>query len=438
MIRNSEQQQTDHQQPEPRQTGQRRTPQRRTGPRSSTRRRTELPGTNGRPAPHTVSITGAGAVTGYGWGQKFLREGLYASAPSIRPTPGFAPYFDDDLGWVSMVEDAGAVTDGPSRMMRAVRFAAREAIESAFDRGWRPGRTVGLVHGVVLGDVDHWREYHHRKGMGTTKRNWLELMPSTVLMEVMKEFDFHGPALSLGAMCASGPAGIMTAKTWIDTGMTDDVIVIASDLSISPENARSFAELGPLFIDRPPDETCRPFQEGSRGFNPGEASVAFVVSRRPSGALGTVLGAAMTNDGYHPVSIAPDYRQVRRAFVAALEDAGVAASDIVYLNAHGTGTAQCDHVESAIFDELFPEAQGIFSFKPLVGHCQAASGSLEILGSLYGFETGVVPAPRRVAKGHPRLFDGLTVANEGPVAKSSLGMGGNNAVVILRPPDGTD
>ena len=388
------------------------------------------------PGRSRVSITGAGAVTGYGWGQKFLREGLYTSVPSIRPTPGFAPYFDNDMGWASMIEDAGHVSDGPSRLMRAVRFAAREAIELAFDRGWRPGGIVGLVHGIVLGDVDHWREYHHRKGVGTTKRNWLELMPSTVIMEVMKEFDFHGPALSLSAMCASGPAGIMTAKLWIDNGIADDVIVIASDLSISPENARSFAGLGPLFIDRPPADTCRPFQEGSRGFNPGEASVAFVVSRRPSGALGTVLGAAMTNDGYHPVSIAPDYREVRRAFTMALDAAGVAASDIVYLNAHGTGTAQCDQVEAAILDELFPEAQGIFSFKPLVGHCQAASGSLEILGSLYGFETGVVPAPLRVAKGHPRLFDGLTVADEGPVAKSSLGMGGNNAVVILQAPDG--
>jgi len=393
-----------------------------------------LPQTNDQhPQPSRVSITGAGAVTGYGWGQKLLREGLYTSVPSIRPTPGFAPYFEDDLGWVSMI-DGGDPADGPSRMMRAVRFAAREAVQDAYDRGWRPGGIVGLVHGIVLGDVDHWREYHHRKGVGTTKRNWLELMPSTVLMEVMKEFDFHGPAMSLSAMCASGLAGILTAKMWIETGVADDVIVIASDVSISPENARSFSELGPLFIDRPPEMTCRPFQEGSRGFNPGEASVALVVSRRESGSLGSVLGGAMTNDGYHPVSIAPDHREVHRAFTLALDNAGVAASDIVYVNAHGTGTAQCDQVEAAILDEVFPDAQGIFSLKPLVGHCQAASGSLEILGSLYGFETGVVPAPRRVSKGHPRLFDGLTVADEGPIAKSSLGMGGNNAVVIVQAP----
>src|SRR5579885_3559176 len=149
-----------------------------------------------------VSVAGIGAVTGYGWGEKFVREGFFMSAPAIRPVPGFSPWYDHDEAWVAMVEDAGDPSDGPSRMARAVRFAAREAIGNAVDRGWRPGGTVGLIHGIVLGDVDHWREYHHRKGVGTTKRNWLELMPSTVLMEVMKEFDFHGPTMAVTAMCA--------------------------------------------------------------------------------------------------------------------------------------------------------------------------------------------------------------------------------------------
>lgn len=389
-----------------------------------------------RPAERSlVSIAGIGAVTGYGWGQKLLREGLYTSVPSIRPTPGFSPPMDDDIGWVSRIDDTGDPADGPSRMMRAVRFAAREAIENAFDRGWRPSGIVGLLHGVVLGDVDHWRDYHHRRGAGTTKRNWLELMPSTMLMEVMRDFDFHGPAMSISAMCASGPAGLMTAKLWIENNIADDVIVIASDLSINPENGRSFSNLGVLHLDKPPEECCRPFQEGSLGFNAGEASVAMVVSRRPAGSLGSVLGGAMTNDAFHPVSIAADFKEVRRAFTTALDAAKVSASEIVYVNAHGTGTAQCDGVEAAILDEVFPEAQGIFSLKPLVGHCQGASGAIEMLATLYGFETGVVPAPRRVAKGHTRLFDGLTVADEGPVAKSSLGMGGNNAVVIVAAPD---
>ena len=172
---------------------------------------------------------------------------------------------------------------------------------------------------MVLGDVDHWRDYHHRMGAGTTRRNWLELMPSTVLMGFMKEFDFHGPSMNLTAMCASGVVGLLTAQMWINAGIATDVIVIASDVSVTPENARSFGNLGVLHIDAPPWDVCRPFQEGSRGFNPGEASVAMVVSGRPQAAYARVLGGAMSSDGYHPVSIAPDYAQVRRAFTGALD-----------------------------------------------------------------------------------------------------------------------
>jgi 3-oxoacyl-[acyl-carrier-protein] synthase II len=353
------------------------------------------------PAHQPASICGIGAVTGYGWGEKFLREGLYTSQSAVQYHRGFSPPYEDDGGWVALVEDAGDPADGPSKMMRAVRHSGREAVHNAFDRGWRPGGVVGLLHGVVLGDVGHWREYHHRVGANSTRRNWLELMPSTVLMEFMKEFDFHGPSMNITAMCASGVVALLTAQLWIDVGIATDVVVIASDMSVTPENAKSFGNLGVLHIDAPSWDVCRPFQEGSRGFNPGEASVAMVVSGRSQGAYGKVLGGAMTSDAYHPVSIAPDYAQVRRAFVTALDNAGLFGSGVAYLNAHGTGTAQCDGVESALFDEILPNAEGIFSMKPLVGHTQGASAAVEIVSSLYGFQTGVIPAPPRFGKGHP-------------------------------------
>lgn len=381
-----------------------------------------------------VSICGVGAVTGYGWGEKLLWEGLYSGVPAARPHSGFSPAFDDDVAWLAPIPDGGLPEDGPSRFARSVRYAAREAVTDAVDRGWRPGPVVGLLHGFVLGDVDHWRAYHHRRGVGTTRRGWLELMPSTVITGIMKEFDFHGPAMAVTAMCASGLACLLTARMWIAAGICTDVLVVASDLSITPENARSFHELGPAMVDAPPLEVCRPFQEGSRGFSGGEASVGMVVTRRPDFARATVLGGAMTHDGFHPVSIAPDGVQVTRCFTEALEDAGVPGEEIAYLNAHGPGTLQCDLTEAAVFDALFPNAHGLFSIKPLVGHCQGASSAVELMASIYGFQTGVIPAPPRQAPGHPKLLDGPTACEDGPVAKSSLGMGGHNAVVVIEQP----
>jgi 3-oxoacyl-[acyl-carrier-protein] synthase II len=378
-----------------------------------------------------VSLCGIGAVTGYGWGHKLLIEGFLSGQSAVRPLPGFAPYVEDDVAWVSPIEDEGDPSDGSSRFARSVRHAAREAVHNALDRGWRPGRVVGVIHGQVLGDVDAWRSFHHRKGFNTSKRQILQLMPSTVLTAVNREFDFHGPTMSVSAMCASGVASILTAKMWIDAGIVDDALVLTTDLSITPDGAAAFAQVGVMILDGPSLDVCRPFQEGSRGFTVGEGAVGFVLSRQPQGAYARVLGGAMTHDGYHAISIAPDRNEVFRTFRDALDDAGVRAEDIAYMNAHGPGTKQCDEAEALVFDSLFPNAEGIFSVKPLVGHCQAAAGSVEIMASLYGFERGVIPAPPRVAKAHPRLLDGPTACVEGPVVKSSLGMGGHNAVMVL-------
>lgn len=381
-----------------------------------------------------ASICGHGAVTGYGWGAKLLHEGMLSGKSAVRPTPGFEPYFEDDIQWVSRIEEGGDPGDGPSRFARAVRFAAREAVENAIDRGWRPGPTVGVVHGIVLGDVDMWAGYHHARGLNTPKRMWLSLMPSTVLSAINQEFAFHGPTMAVTAMCASGLVGLLTAKTWIDAGIASDVLVLASDLSGTPENIRAFVDVGVLVTDGPSLENCRPFQEGSRGFTGGEAAVGFIVSNRPAGSYATIRGGAMSHDAFHVISIDPDRAQVNRAFAEALENSGVAAEEIAYMNAHGPGTRQCDTVEAAVFDELFPDAEGIFSVKPLAGHCQGATASVEVLATLWGFSTGVIPAPPRVAKGHSRLLDGPTPCVLGPVVKSSLGMGGHNAVVVLEPP----
>jgi 3-oxoacyl-[acyl-carrier-protein] synthase II len=387
------------------------------------------------PRSSGVSICGVGAVTGYGWGQKHLREGMVSGESAVRLTPGFGTHFDTEEVWVSLIDDGGDPADGKSLYARAARHAVREAFGDAYDRGWRPGEVVGLVNGVVLGDVGAWRGFHRRHGYHTSKKEWLNLMPSTLLSSVMQEFDMHGPNMIVTAMCASGVAGLLTAKMWIDAGLATDVLVLASDLSGTPENIRAFSDLGVLIVDSPASDSCRPFQEGSRGFAGGEATIAMIVSGRPSGSYATIRGGAMTHDGFHAVSINPDHKQVFAAFRAALANSGVDASEIAYMNAHGPGTRQCDTCEAEIFDTLFPAAEGIFSVKPLAGHCQGAAGSVELVATLHGYETGLIPAPRQVARGHLRLLNGLTPAVRAPVIKSSLGMGGYNAVVVVEPPD---
>jgi 3-oxoacyl-[acyl-carrier-protein] synthase II len=388
----------------------------------------------GRNSP--VTITGTGAVTGYGWGTKHLWDGFLLGESSVKLVTGLEGYVDGGQAYLSLITDEGDRRDGPSRFMQAARFAGREAVDDARERGWKPGKVVGLVHSIEAGDIESWSEFYRSGETKVRPKRWVNLLPSTVISQFMKENAFHGPTMSVSAMCASGNAAIITAKSWIDSGIADDVIVLATDLSGIPQTLRAYSDLGVAVLDTPPLDACRPFQEGSRGFVGGEAAVALVLSGRAPGSYASLLGGAMTMDAYNLVGVAPDHVEMFRCFRLAMEDAGVDERDIAYLNAHGPGTGLCDAAELAALDQLFPEAHGIYSVKPLVGHCQSAAAAVEMLAAVYALETGYIPAPRQVAPGHPKLVDGRTPAVPGLTLKSSLGMGGyNTAVIVDGPPE---
>ncbi|MDA8401157.1 MAG: beta-ketoacyl synthase N-terminal-like domain-containing protein [Actinomycetota bacterium] len=381
-----------------------------------------------------VYVCGVGAVTGYGWGRKYLWDGMRSGSSAVVKTSGFSPVFDDDWGYVARVPDGGRPRDGMSRFSRALRASAREAVEDAMERGWEPGPVVGLIHCLVFGEVDMWRELHSMQGYSLNSRKFMQLMPSTPVSKLMKEHDFHGPCMAVSAMCASGNSGLLTAKMWMDAGLATDVLVISTDLSATPEACRAFHDVGVAVVDQAPLDACRPFQEGSRGFVFGEASAALLVSARPDGAYGKVLGGSMSHDGYHIIALAPDNEQVHRCFVNGLENAGVSAGDVAYMNAHGSGTDQCDIAEGGMLDTLLTDAKGVYSLKPLVGHCQGAASAIELVSSFLSLEFGEIPAPPKVAAGHPLLLDGCVKREPGVEVKCSLGMGGHNSVVLLDAP----
>jgi len=381
-----------------------------------------------------ANITGVGAVTGYGWGRKHVWDGFLLGESAVRLTKGLDGYVDGGEAYLATITDEGDRRDGPSRFMQALRFAAREAITDATERGWKPGRVVGVVHSLVLGDAEMWSDYYHEAPERVRVKRWVNMLPSTVISQLMKENDFHGPAMSVSAMCASANAGMITAKSWLDSGIATDVILLATDLSGIPINLRRFKDLGVAVLDTPPLDGCRPFQEGSQGFVGGEAAVAMVLSTEDTGAYAAILGGAMTMDAFNLVAVAPDMQELERCFREALASSGVDPSEIAYINAHGPGTAQCDAAEATMLDKLFPEAAGIFSIKPLVGHCQAAGAAVEVMATIYAYQTGYIPAPPQVAPGHPRLVNGLTPRRPGPMLKSSIGMGGFNTAIVLGEP----
>lgn len=384
-----------------------------------------------------MPIAGIGAVTGYGWGRETLWQGLNSGKSAAGRYRGYgcgaAGEDVDEDAWLALLPDGGDDAVSPSRYARAVHEAAREAIADATDRGWRPGRTVGVVHAIVLGDVRDWQDFYLADAGRRRSRDYLRLLPSTPISMLMQEFGFHGPSMNISAACSSSNVALITAQMWLDQGFADDVICVSTDVSSTPEMVRHFVQMGAAVTDAEPLDACRPFQQGSRGFSFGEASVAFVASRSAQRPYCTVLGGAMTNDAYHVVSVDPGLERILECAQLALDRAGVRAHDIAYYNAHGTGTRQCDLAERAVLSQVFDDRPHVFSVKPLTGHCMGAAAGVEIAATALGYERGRVVAPPIVAEAHPRLLDGPTAFEGGLTVKTSLGMGGNNSMVVLGP-----
>jgi 3-oxoacyl-[acyl-carrier-protein] synthase II len=383
-----------------------------------------------RPA-RPAAVTGVGVVSGYGWGREAFWAGLGSGRSAVADHPELAAQLGREHYYLARVEDPepGART---SLFGRAMLGAADEAIADARARGWEPGPSVGVVHCAVLGDISEMRDFYLTDGQHRPRNQYLKLMPSTPLSMLMQNHGFHGPAMAVGAMCASGNAGLLTALAWLDAGLASDVVVSATDLSLTPEHVRQFVDLGVLVDDAPSLDACRPFQTGSRGFTAGEAAVAFILTRRDGEAYASVLGGSMTHDAHHVTNLDPTHDHVRKVVGDCLAATDVDGRDVAYLNAHGPGTAQCDAAESAVAAELLPNA-ALYSFKPLLGHCQAAASLAETAAACLAYERGTLPVPRAVAPGDPRLLDGPSATRSGLTVKTSIGLGGHNSAIVLAP-----
>lgn len=379
-----------------------------------------------------MTIAGIGAVTGYGWGREALWEGLLSGKPAARLFPGYGPERDRH-GWVARVPDGGDPELGPSRYARAAQQSVREAVADATARGWRPGGTVGLLHAIVLGDVSEWRDFYLVDGGRRRSRDYMRLLPSTPVSMLMQEFGFHGPSMNVSAACSSANVAVITAQLWLAQGFADDVIVVATDLSATPDMVEHFVALGAAVTDDEPLSACRPFQQGSRGFSMGEAATAFVVTRAADRPYAAVLGGAMSNDGYHVVSVEPGHEQIFDCVRRALARADVRPEEVAYLNAHGSGTRQCDDAETALLADMFADRPLVCATKPLTGHCQGAAAGVEVAAIALGYERGLVVSSPIVAPAHPRLLDGVAVGTDGITLKTSLGMGGHNSALVLGP-----
>jgi 3-oxoacyl-[acyl-carrier-protein] synthase-1 len=245
-----------------------------------------------------------------------------------------------------------------------------------------------------------------------------------------------GPAYTVSTACSSSAKALVSARSLLRLGLCDAVIAGGVD-SLCPLTACGFSALEAIAPER-----SNPFSRNRRGLNLGEAAALFLLTREPGGFQ--LLGAGESSDHHHMSAPDPTGLGAERAMRAALDDAQVQASDILYLNLHGTGTPLNDAMEGkAVLRVLGPDL-GCSSTKPLTGHTLGAAGAAEtafcwmLLDSERRGEIALAPhvfdGERDDDVGQIRLVargEKIRVRGRRLMMSNAFGFGGNNCTVIL-------
>jgi 3-oxoacyl-[acyl-carrier-protein] synthase-1/3-oxoacyl-[acyl-carrier-protein] synthase II len=185
---------------------------------------------------------------------------------------------------------------------------------------------------------------------------------------------------------------------------------------------------------------CRPFDRDREGLNLGEGAAVLVLEspglleRRRARARAFVLGYGSSCDAYHPTAPSPDGAGLERALQEAMAAGGIDPSQVAFVNAHGTSTADNDRVEAQVLARKLPGVP-FLSTKGFTGHTLGAAGAMEAAFTVACLEQGRIPASAGFATQDPDLGAAPVRENtktRGTVALSqSLAFGGNNAVLAL-------
>jgi 3-oxoacyl-[acyl-carrier-protein] synthase-1 len=238
----------------------------------------------------------------------------------------------------------------------------------------------------------------------------------------------RGPMVVITTACSSSAKVFLTAQRWIEAGWVDAAIVGGAD-SLCLSTLHGFDALQLLSPD-----ACRPFDAARSGISIGEAA-GFALVERGDGAI-RFLGGGESSDAWHMSTPHPEGLGARDAMRKALSATGVAADDIGYVNAHGTGTIANDQAEAAAVNAVFgPRGVAISSTKGVTGHALGAAGIVEAIVTCEALRHQALPVSANAVTPDPALgLDVVTTPRAGSfrfAMSNNFGFGGSNCSLIF-------
>lgn len=395
-----------------------------------------------------VVVTGLGAVTAAGLNVAASWDAIVAGQSAIAPldhpmrdkltVPVAAQVKNFDPAVYLGAKAAGRL----DRISQLAVVAAREAMA---DSGLAltpalSARTMCII-GVAVGGVTTWDD--NAKNIYAENRTRVpplsipKFMWNAPASQISMDLGSRGMCFAIASACASGTHATGVAFQAVRSGAADVAVTGGAESCMTFMTLLAWEAMRVLA-----DDTCRPFAKNRRGLVLGEGSAILVIEElEHAKARGARIYAEITGFGSNADAAdltSPDPDSVLRAMHLALEDAGLHPADIGYVNAHGTGTAMNDAVESAAIKKLFAGALPLVSsIKGVVGHSLGAAGAIEAMATALTLHHQLVPPTANSDEPDPEI--GLDVVADGArnidlthALSNSFAFGGLNAVLAMR------
>ncbi|MBL9042498.1 MAG: beta-ketoacyl-ACP synthase II [Myxococcales bacterium] len=319
--------------------------------------------------------------------------------------------------------------------------------------GSYPCDRIGVFIGAGLGGVSHIESTHTtltERGPGRISPYFvpqiiINMAPG--LLSIRK--GIKGPNMSQVSACATGAHAIGEAARTIMDGAADVMIAGGTEATVSPLGVGGFNAMRALSTrNDAPERASRPFDLDRDGFVIAEGAGLLILEERESALrrgvpiLAELVGYGRTADGYHMTSPCIDGEGAQRCMRMALRQAyqhGVAASEIGYVNAHGTSTRQGDIAETVALKAVFGDHArklAVSSTKSMTGHLLGAAGGIEAAFSILALQDGIMPPTINLEKPDPECDLDYVPNQARPTTtraalSNSFGFGGTNASLIF-------
>jgi 3-oxoacyl-[acyl-carrier-protein] synthase II len=340
------------------------------------------------------------------------------------------------------------------KMDRFTQFATAAAVEALVQAGLQIDESnrdrVGIVTGTGIGGIGTLLEQANvlrERGPERVSPFLIPMMIADSAAGMLAiRFGARGPNMAISTACASGNNAIGEATEMIRRGAADAMIVGGSEAAIVPVSMAGLNVMTALSThNEDPQSASRPFDRDRDGFVMGEGAGVLILESlehaqgRGAQILCEVSGYGTTDDAHHISAPAENGAGAALSMKLALENASLAATDIEYINAHGTSTPLNDKSETAAIKTVFGEQAyniPISSTKSMTGHLLGASGALEAVICTLVIREGILPATINYHTPDPEcdldyVPNQPRKASPKHVMSNSFGFGGHNATLIL-------